>query len=226
MKTKHIIWIALPLLGAAAWYFLIRKGKGGGKGKETTAITTDPDTGTTAPTVQKEFPMQRGSKGAKVTELQEALKLLDPLIVPDGDWGGKTDAAVRKHLGKGMVVGQEDINKLLSKSAALKKDADSAKIVLDVNGERKALAEKLKKAYDSNKKINLFAAHDTQAQRGNFEVGTGREINKNTFVVNKDKRILGLDQMVRLDINGGFLRAITKNGFVQVSPFAVILKQI
>ena len=190
MKTKHIIWIALPLLGAAAWYFLIRKGKGGGGGGAT-AITTNPDTNTTTPTVQKEFPLQRGSKGAKVKELQEALKLLDPSIVPDGDWGGLTDAAVRKHLGKGVVVGQEDINKLLTQSATIKKDAESLKIVSDVNSERKALAEKLKKAYDSNKKINLFAAYNTQVSSGNFEVGTGREINKNISVVKKDGKILG-----------------------------------
>ena len=223
MKTKHIIWIALPLLGAAAWYFLIRKGKGGGGGGAT-AITTNPDTGTTTPTVQKEFPIQKGSKGAKVKELQEALKLLDPSIVPDGDWGGLTDAAVRKHLGKGVVVGQEDINTLLTKSAALKKDADSAKIISDVDSERKALAERLKKAYDSNKKIELYAAHDTKVSSGNFEIGTGREINKTFQVIKKDNKILGNVAMVRLDNNGGFLRAITQKGFVQVSPFAVILK--
>lgn len=126
MKTKHIIWIALPLLGAAAWYFLIRKGKGGGGSG---ASATDPDKVPDKPNPDKPvpdtstklvFPLKKGDKGDLVKKLHDALLSSTQTTSSDkikfkqgyGTFGNLTLSYVQKHLGKATVDNDADINKI------------------------------------------------------------------------------------------------------------------
>jgi hypothetical protein len=64
------------------------------------------------------FPLQKGSNGDKVKELQNAIMVKNANLLPkfgaDGDFGSETEAAVVKLLNKKTVDSQSDITKIKS----------------------------------------------------------------------------------------------------------------
>lgn len=115
--AKNTNYIIGGLLAAAGIYFIAKYFKDK-KAAEVVApepvLPTRPQP-TTAPS-RVGFPLKRGSKGSKVTELQQIIKKLDATLLPkfgvDGDFGSETEAAVEKLLGKKTIDSQADINKL------------------------------------------------------------------------------------------------------------------
>jgi hypothetical protein len=63
-----------------------------------------------------DFPLQKGSTGKSVIDLQEALINYDKSLLPrfgaDGDFGSETEAAVVKVLGKKIVSSRAEIDKI------------------------------------------------------------------------------------------------------------------
>lgn len=59
------------------------------------------------------FPLQKGSKGAYVSQLQSYILQLDSTLLPkfkeDGKYGNETEAAVEKLLGKKTINSQADV---------------------------------------------------------------------------------------------------------------------
>jgi hypothetical protein len=68
--------------------------------------------------VSSGFPLKKGSRGAKVKELQQAILKYDPKALPkygaDSDFGSETQFAVSKILGKTSVDSQADIDKIIA----------------------------------------------------------------------------------------------------------------
>ena len=63
-----------------------------------------------------EFPVQRGSKGAVVKNIQLAINRYhapSPLLVIDGDWGQKTDFEVKKLIKSGVIY-ENDYTQLIT----------------------------------------------------------------------------------------------------------------
>ena len=65
-----------------------------------------------------DFPLQRGSKGAKVIELQNNLNKKGAGLNPDGDFGGKTEAALLKYTGKKIIYNQQELNAVVISTTA------------------------------------------------------------------------------------------------------------
>lgn len=116
------LWIPIALAAAGGglilWNVLKKKkqDKSGGYTpdvKPDTKTVTSSGTGTTVPAPVGTFPLKRGSKGAKVKELQQAIgRALLPKYFDDGDFGSETETAVIKLLNKSSVDNQSDIEKI------------------------------------------------------------------------------------------------------------------
>lgn len=113
-NTKYIIG---GLLAVAGIYFIAKyfKQQKGEVAQPQSPEPVSPSRPTqTAPRVG--FPLKRGSRGSKVTEVQQIIKKLDATLLPkfgiDGDFGRETEAAVEKLLGKKTIDSQADINTL------------------------------------------------------------------------------------------------------------------
>lgn len=113
-NTKYIVGGLLAALGIyfIAKYFRDQKTAQ----PQAPATTPEPSSpvGTTPSRVG--FPLKRGSRGGKVTELQQIIKKLDSTLLPrfgvDGSFGSETEAAVVKLLGKTQIDSQADIDRL------------------------------------------------------------------------------------------------------------------
>jgi len=111
-NTNKIIAGVLAVVGI---YYVVKYYKG----KKTESIATpEPIKETPAPTPTSSgvFPLKKGSKGAKVKEVQAILIKIDKSLLPkfgaDGDFGSETEGAVVKVLGKKTVDSQADIDRL------------------------------------------------------------------------------------------------------------------
>lgn len=119
--NKALKWtlIALPLLvGGFIVYKKLRKDtKGDEQPKETPTPKETPkeqpkETTTTSSNVG--FPIKKGSKGAKVKELQNLLLRKDPKALPrfgaDGDFGSETEGALKRLFNKTSVENQAEFD--------------------------------------------------------------------------------------------------------------------
>jgi len=109
-KNRNIIAATMLLLGG---YFIYRYFKGS-KPKVTKPLEiNDLPNIPQPPTKNDSFPLKKGSKGAKVLELQKAIILINPKLLPkfgaDGDFGSETELAVSRMLGKKTIDSQADI---------------------------------------------------------------------------------------------------------------------
>ncbi len=156
--NRNLKWVLILLpIGAAAYLLLKGKVKIFGKKGDADSGTGTSTTTNGVPDVQKEFPLKKGSKGAKVKELQQALMTIDSNLKggADGVFGAGTEAAVIKALKKNTVDSQDDIVKILAKA----KSADIAKV-------RANAANALKKTWDKNPKLRFYAVNDTKVFYG------------------------------------------------------------
>lgn len=105
--------MAVPLLagGYLLWKYLSKKDEP--EIEETVDEITGIKTSTSV------FPLKRGSKGAKVKELQLILLKADPNILPkfgaDSDFGSETESALLKLFYKTSIASQKELDGLLSK---------------------------------------------------------------------------------------------------------------
>jgi hypothetical protein len=108
-NTKNVIAGIMLLAGA---YFIYRYFRGNKPKKqkplELSDFSTPPSSSTSS-----SFPLKKGSKGAKVLELQNAIMSINPRLLPkfgaDGDFGSETELAVSRMLGKNTIDSQADI---------------------------------------------------------------------------------------------------------------------
>lgn len=174
-KNLRYFLIGIPVLVAGyIVYKTIRKNKLGGDTKDANAPTdssktTSNNSGGVTPQVAKVFPLKKGSKGTKVTELQNALLSVNKNILPkfgaDGDYGSETESAVNTILKKKTVDSQDDIAKILS----IAKTSEANIKLAQVNSERTSLANKLISAYKSNpSKLDFYAIHKTDFTKGSI----------------------------------------------------------
>lgn len=101
--------IALLLAGAAIWYFVFYKKEQETKPKELSNPAAPENNGapgstnSSAPGVQSlptgSLPLQKGDKNQLVALLQKALNYLGARLDVDGDFGSKTEAALKAELG-------------------------------------------------------------------------------------------------------------------------------
>lgn len=67
----------------------------------------------TTPSSTNVFPLRKGSKGALVKLIQQAITKINlPKFGADGQFGEETEAAIMKILGKKTIDSTEDINKI------------------------------------------------------------------------------------------------------------------
>ena len=226
--------IALPIL--IGGYFILRAtgviGKNKGKNKEGGDESKNSDVsssgGTVSPKVQQYFPMQRGSKGEKVYELQQAILAVDAKALPkygaDKDFGSETEAAVLKLLKKKTVDSQDDIDKILK----LKATADAQAALSASRANRTALAKKLIDTFNNKKSLTWYVDADTQVVTGILDA-MGVERNSVTDVAKKGKTLFPagaqlLITSVEPDDRGFLYFKLSGNKFLIVSPYSVYLK--
>ena len=81
-------------------------------------------TPTPTPTTSAGFPIKKGSKGAKVRELQEYLLRIDSKSLPrfgaDGSFGSETEGAVKKIMGKTSVDTQVEFDAIKGRARTYK----------------------------------------------------------------------------------------------------------
>lgn len=110
-NTNKIIAGVIAIVGV---YYIVRYYKG----KKDSPIPSPEPTPepTPTPSAKDNFPLKKGSKGARVSQVQSILLKIDKSLLPkfgaDGDFGNETEAAVVKVLGKKSVDSQADIDRL------------------------------------------------------------------------------------------------------------------
>ena len=116
-KVNMIIGGALAVVGVYFVYEYFKKSK---KKQEPLAPQVDPilDMGRPTSVVRNDnYPLRKGSRGRKVSALQQWLLKIDKKLLPkygaDGDFGGETEAAVLKVLGKKSVDSDADFDRLM-----------------------------------------------------------------------------------------------------------------
>ena len=108
-KSKNIIAGIMLLAGA---YFVYRYFRGN-KPKVQKPLELSDFSNPPSPSTPSTFPLKKGSKGAKVLELQNAIMSINAKLLPrfgaDGDFGSETELAVSRMLGKKTIDSQADI---------------------------------------------------------------------------------------------------------------------
>jgi hypothetical protein len=211
-KVLSYIMVGAPLILGA--YFVIKYLKGNKSG---TGVIEDTTTTTTQSS--KTFPLKKGVNGAKVKELQEAIMAYDASLLPkfkaDSNFGSETEAALVKLLNKKIISSQDDIAKIL----AMGKSVKSSQQLEVVNKGRLARAQELISKWNTNQKLNFYAANEVQYKEGSL-----------TILKTKDSSITAgfkIDSVVT--DSGGYLtinaiNALSGNIKIQISSYAVYLK--
>lgn len=234
-KNKILPYIIFGIPAAIAVYMIV-KSLGGKKGKdapeklspqENSSLETT--SGGTRPSIAKYFPLRKGSKGAKVTELQNALLSFDKNLLPkfgaDGDFGSETESAVLKLLNKKTVDSQEDIEKINQ----LRKSVESAAQTQATNNSRIALADKLISIFNSKRNAEVKTITPTLITK--YKITTdGRELVDKSFDPYPSGKSLGLNnsgvskKSVQRNSIGGlrfYFTVDNVNYYLSVSPFAI-----
>lgn len=211
-KFLSYIMVGAPLIIGAYLVIKYLKSNKAGTGAIENTITT-----ITQPS--KTFPLKKGVNGAKVKELQEAIMAYDASLLPkfkaDSNFGSETEAAVVKLLNKKIISSQDDIAKILSMGKSVK--ATQQAVVVD-NG-RLARAQELISKWNTNQRLNFYAANEVQYKEGSL-----------TIVKTKDSLInagFKIDSVVTdsagyLTINA--INALGGNTKIQISSYGVYLK--
>jgi hypothetical protein len=222
-KHKFLPYVIFGIPILIGIYFIIKSSKkksgiinriiGGGADTGTVIGSGNTTTGTVSTSV---FPLKRGSKGAKVKELQLAMLTFDKTILPkygaDSDFGSETEGAVFKILDKRTVDNQEDIVMILNKS----KSAVAAAVLKTIDEQRTIKGNNIVSQWDKNKSLNLYAAHKVQYN-----------LKGNPVIKEKDDRINGSGSINSIINSKGFLTVNSMGMFggdtINISAFGVYL---
>ena len=113
--AKNNTKIIAGIVGAVGIYFILKYYMDKKKGEPKVEEPKKPSA-VSAPTVKDVFPLKKGSKGAKVIQVQSLLLKIDKKLLPkfgaDGDFGSETEGAILKVLGKKIIDSQADIDRL------------------------------------------------------------------------------------------------------------------
>lgn len=168
-KNKYIPYVVFGVPILIGLYFVYRAIKKGAKGKDSTidggynsntntevVITQSGGQTVVTPKITQYFPLKKGSRGALVKDLQNALISIGRTEVgtPDGDFGSKTETALKKETGKTSVDSQTELDALITKSG-------------NKNAEREAYK---KNGGLSDKLINIFSGAVNQGKKPYFKV--------------------------------------------------------
>ena len=113
--TKNNTKIIAGIVGAVGIYFILKYYMDKKKGEPKVEEPIKPSD---APVISAgdNFPLKKGSKGARVTQVQSLLLKIDKKLLPkfgaDGDFGSETEEAISKILGKKTIDSQADIDRL------------------------------------------------------------------------------------------------------------------
>lgn len=170
--------------------------------------------------VRDAFPLKKGSKGAKVTELQnaiiasgnaDAIKELGSRGA-DGDFGGGTEKAVKILLGKTQVDNQQEIENIKN-------------IVKKIEGttNRIAIAKKLVDTFKSKSNPAFYALWDTEVETNKL-TSDGRLYDKKITVIGKGRYLVIPKNAVLTIDSGGFITAKTATDYWWFSPYGFDVK--
>lgn len=227
-KNKVLPYIIFGVPALIAVYLIYRSLRGKGKDAPVTLpkeddAKTEPSGNTgIKPTVAKYFPLQKGSKGAKVTELQEALLALGKDLGTrgtDGDFGSKTEGALVSVTGKTSVSNQQELDDIKAK----KKTADKEKEISDSRKRRIVLANKLLDALSLNKNLDFYAINPTAFTQSTV-TSDGREYGAKNVVFKIGDKIDTGGYTKELVTNDGFIKLYRGNQVFLFSPYAFELK--
>ena len=236
-KSKVLPYVIFGVPVLIGLFFVYKYIKGNRKGvdapanlppdidSKTETKTTNGKT-TTTPAIAKYFPLKKGSKGAKVREMQQAILKYDDAILgkyrDDGDFGGGTEKAVQTILGKTSVDSQEDIALILKKASSKVADAETNAKLKSLAQQRGELAVKLNNTLANDKSLDFRAINDTAVSEYEFTTD-GREKSKRTIVYKKDRKI-ETNGYTKIDFdNGGFMKLHIGSKAYGFSPFGVEL---
>jgi len=230
-KILPYIIFGVPALIAV---YLIYKSIKGKKGQDAPATapnnssnSSDSQTENTSgggvkPSVTKYFPLKKGSKGGKVTELQTALISLGKDLGAtgaDGDFGSKTEAALKSVTSKISVDSQQELDNI----KAMKGKVDNQKIIDDANRNRIALANRLLDALSLNKNLDFYALHDVQVIESSLTTD-GREYNPKNFVYHEGQKIETRGYTKEYVSPQGFIKLYNSGKVYSFSPYGFQLK--
>ena len=117
MANKNTKIIA-GVVGAVGIYFILKYYMDKKKAQPQEETPPIPSKPSDAPALSAgdNFPLKKGSKGARVGQVQSLLLKIDKKLLPkfgaDGDFGSETEGAILKVLGKKTVDSQADIDRL------------------------------------------------------------------------------------------------------------------
>ena len=166
--------------------------------------------GGVTPSVAKNFPLKKGSKGGKVIELQRAMLLYDDSILgkyrDDGDFGSTTETALQTILGKKTADSQDDID-AITKKANEKKKTQSTQVQVDnTNKNRIILADQLIAEFKKDPAWkNFYALHRVEVAEYK-KTSDGREKDREVKIYDKGEK-LWISRYATLKNNNGFILA-------------------
>lgn len=173
------------------------------------------------PTISSYFPLKKGSKGAKVIELQNAILKYDNTLLgkygADGDFGSITEKALQTILGKTSVESQDEIDEIIKKG----KSNQDIKVG---NDNRKVLGQKLMSMFKANTNLKWKALNDTQVSLYNL-TSDGRTIFNKTIVLKKGEilptQTTGGDPFNKISLyDDGFINLSSTKYSRTFSPYA------
>ena len=234
-KLQKTLIYGVPV--AIGLYFIYKSWKDGvfkKKGQDSlnydpkidTDVKTSSDGKIVSPAVADYFPLKKGSKGAKVTELQKAILSYDNTLLPkygaDGDFGGETQTALNTVLGKTTVDSQEDINSIVQKAADKKKTQQTQADLKSKNDNRLALGWKIQEAWSkiaaAGGVAQIKVISDTQYSQHTV-LTDGRTDVKSMGVAKKGETFMPFRVTVSRE---GFMKLWKKdNVFYYISPYSV-----
>jgi len=191
-------------------------GGGGGGGTRTTT------------TVKPDFPMGVGSRGAKVTELQQAIvNDGQPNVVAllgnpatDGKFGTGTEKAVKALLGKTKIDSQADIDKI----KGLKATRSSQQDAVNKQNERIALANRLIATFNSNPSSYYFYSVRRHSGTVGNVTSDGRQVRSATKVWQDGEKV-GFTRNAKFKVDrAGNITAIDGDKFAFFNPEWVEVK--
>lgn len=173
--------------------------------------------------VRDAFPLKKGSRGNKVSELQNAILVSGNADAvkelgksgADGSFGSGTERAVKLLLGKATVDNQAEIDKIKNIVATAKKQKEGVQNRVKIANDLIALFNKGRK--------DFYAINDIQIAKGS-RTSDGRDYDRVTSVVKKGAR-LGIPFGATFFVDKeGFIRVNTKSNFWEFSPYGMQVK--
>ncbi len=235
MANKKKLWIyAIPLVIGIIAIFKITKGQS--KSSFMGGDESSPSTGQGSSSSGKAtFPLSKGSKGAKVTELQQAIGVENlPKYGADGDFGSETEAALLSVLGKKTVDSQSDIDKIVTIRSNAAATAEKKAQTQAADSSRIDLAKKFIAAFKRGDSFQAIT--DTAVRKGVYEPVSKRFIDEDVSSTVKKGAVITPNR-IEMASNGwlyligsktsswgGLSIKIDSTSYVRVSPFALTLK--